>query len=248
MVRTGLAIGVIAQFALLAVLADRTGLSTLGWLAGVGYGLGVAALLLRGLTRSGAPRLGPANRITLLRATLVGGVCALVADSFVRPPHLTVLVALSTVALVLDAVDGRVARRTGTVSVLGARFDMETDALLILALSIGVARTLGLWVLAIGAARYVYLAAGRLLPWLRESAPPRPWCKVVAATQGIVLTICLSGALPVALSTVAVAAAMALLAESFGRETSWLWRHRGEEPAPAGRDQPDRGIRQESVA
>ena len=39
----------------------------------------------------------------------------------------------------LDAVDGQVARRTGTVSALGARFDMEVDAFLILVLSVYVA-------------------------------------------------------------------------------------------------------------
>ena len=79
------------------------------------------------------------------------------------------------------------ARRTGTVSRFGARFDMETDAALLLVLSAYVARDLGLWVLAIGLARYVFLAAKVPLPWLRGQAPPRPWCKVVAALQGVVL-------------------------------------------------------------
>ena len=35
--------------------------------------------------RSGARGLGPADRVTLARATLVGGVAALAADSFARP-------------------------------------------------------------------------------------------------------------------------------------------------------------------
>ena len=46
-------------------------------------------------------------------------------------------------ALLLDAVDGGVARRTGTVSGFGARFDMEVDAFLILVLSGYVAGRLG---------------------------------------------------------------------------------------------------------
>ena len=70
-------------------------------------------------------------------------------------------------ALALDAVDGWVARRTGTVSALGARFDMEVDAFLILVLSGYVAPTLGGWVLAIGLMRYAFVAAGWVLPWLR---------------------------------------------------------------------------------
>ena len=50
---------------------------------------------------------------------------------------------MATVALLLDAVDGQVARRTNTVSALGARFDMETDAFLVLVLSVYVAPIVG---------------------------------------------------------------------------------------------------------
>ena len=69
--------------------------------------------------------------------------------------------------LVLDAVDGYVARRTATVSAFGARFDMETDAFLILVLSACVAGQWGWWVLVLGLARYLFVAAGWALPWLR---------------------------------------------------------------------------------
>ena len=74
------------------------------------------------------------------------------------------LVGLTSLALVLDAVDGRVARGTETVSALGGRFDMEVDAFLIFVLSVYVAQSVGVWVLALGAARYVFVAAGWLLP------------------------------------------------------------------------------------
>ena len=46
------------------------------------------------------------------------------------------IVAIAIVAVVLDGVDGWVARRTGTASAFGMRFDMETDAALILVLAI----------------------------------------------------------------------------------------------------------------
>ena len=114
---------------------------------------------------------GPADRVTLARATLVGGVTALVADSFAAAgPGRACWSPLAAVALVLDAVDGWVARRTGTVSALGARFDMEVDAFLILVLSAYVADSLGGWVLAIGLMRYAFVAAGWVLPWLRGRA------------------------------------------------------------------------------
>ena len=61
-------------------------------------------------------RLSPADWVTLARATLAVGVAALVADSFGRPVPVTLLVSLAAVALVLDAVDGWVARRTRTTA------------------------------------------------------------------------------------------------------------------------------------
>ena len=139
--------------------------------------------------------------------------------------QVTVVVSLAVIALALDAVDGWVARRTRTTR-LGARFDAEVDAFLILVLSVYVARSAGAWVLAIGAARYAFLAAGWALPWLREPLPPRYWRKVVAATQGIVLTIAAADVLPPTVTEAALVAALVLLAESFGRDVWWLWRHR----------------------
>ncbi|MGN6217714.1 MAG: CDP-alcohol phosphatidyltransferase family protein [Solirubrobacterales bacterium] len=174
-------------------------------------------------------RLGPADWVTLTRAALAAGLAALVADSFTRPVPPTLLVALASVALVLDAVDGQVARRTGTASARGERLDGEVDAFLIAVLSVYVARSFGAWVLAIGAARYAFLAAGYALPWLRAPLPPRYWRKVVCAMQGIVLTIAAAQVLPSALVGAALAAALVLLAESFGRDVWWLWSQRRRE-------------------
>ena len=116
------------------------------------------------------------------------------------------------------------ARRTGTATPLGARFDAEADAFLILLLSIYVSQAYGGWVLVIGAARYALLLAGWLIPWLAAPLPPRYWGKVVAAIQGIVLTVAASGLLDRLAGMIAVAVALLLLAESFGRNVVWLYR------------------------
>jgi phosphatidylglycerophosphate synthase len=222
MVRTVAVAGVIAQVILLATLGATVGLGVGGWLAGMACGLGAAVAVQRGLARSGGRRPGPADWVTLARAILACSVAALVAQSFGRPAPVRTLVGLATAALVLDAVDGRVARRTATASRFGARFDMEVDAFLILVLSVEVARTGAPWVLAIGSARYAFVAAGWLWPWLTEPTPPRYWCKVVAAIQGIVLTVAVADVLPTAGTALALAVALVLLAESFGRDVWWL--------------------------
>jgi phosphatidylglycerophosphate synthase len=225
-VQAGPATGLIAQALLLAALAGTVGLSGAGWVVGVTCGLIMNAALARGIARYRHDRLGPADWVTLARASLAVGVAALTVDSFDHSAEVAVLVTLAAVALVLDAVDGWMVRRTRTATPLGALCDGEVDAFLILVLSVYVARSAGVWVLAIGAARYAFLVAGWLLPWMREQLPPRHWRKVVAATQGIVLAIAAAGVLPLALTQAALLVALALLAESFGHDVGWLWKHR----------------------
>jgi phosphatidylglycerophosphate synthase len=223
-IRLATILGLLATAALLGVVSATSGLGVAGWIAGLATGSAATALLVTARMRSDQPAMFPADWVTLTRALLIAGVAGLVADSFGRPVSVTALVTLSTVALALDAVDGQVARRTGTATRLGARIDGEVDAFLILLLSIAVSQDYGGWVLVIGAARYALLLAGWLIPWLAAPLPPRYWRRVVAAVQGIVLTVAASGLLDRLAGMIAVAAALLLLAESFGRDMIWLYR------------------------
>jgi len=225
-------IGLAAQVLLLAALAATVGLGLAGWLVGLGCGLAMDAALAYNLSRNRSERIGPAGWVTLVRATLGVGVAALAADSFGSSAQTAPLVALAAAALVLDYVDGYVARRTGTESTLGARWDGEVDAFLILALAVYVAPSAGAWVLLIGVARYAFLVAGWLVGWMRAPLPRRDWRKTVTATQGVALVIAAAGVLPLAVTRVGLAAALALLAESFGRDVWSLWSHRSAPGLP----------------
>ena len=136
--RTGPATGLIAQVAAARPSwrrppgsARRAG--SPAFACAVDHGGGARARLGRG------ERLGPASWVTLARATLAVGVAALAADSFAHDTPVALLVTLAAVALALDAGRrlGGAAHRTATA--LGARFDGEVDAFLILALSVYVA-------------------------------------------------------------------------------------------------------------
>lgn len=199
-------------------------LTVWAWAAGMAY-LAVSTLLLSlGLRRRGAIRLGPANAVTQTRSMLVGVATALVAASFDRPVSTPLLVSIVALALLLDGVDGRVARRTGSESELGARFDMEVDAFLLLVLSVYDARLVGWWVLSIGLMRYAFVAAAWVLPWMRATLPPRYWRKVVTAVCGVALTVVAAQLLPPVVAVALAAAALLLLIESFGRDVVWLAR------------------------
>lgn len=213
--------GMAGQLVLLGLLWSVTGLGPVGWVVGTACGVAVCLILLR----SGKAALGPADLVTLSRAVLAGGTAALVADQGQDASMVVVAIVAST-ALVLDFVDGLVARRTGTASALGARFDMEVDAFLILVLSAYVGLFVGLWVLAIGAIRYAFLAAQRVLPWLRGPLPPSRARKTVAALQGIALVVAGSGLLPVSVAVFVAGGALSALVWSFGRDIAWLWHVR----------------------
>jgi phosphatidylglycerophosphate synthase len=215
---TELAAGLGVAGALLGALSVTVGLGIAGWVAGGGVALATALLLERGLRGSGAPSLGPANTVTYARSLLVAGVTALAASG---GPS-SAMAVLAVVALALDGVDGMVARRTGSASALGARFDMEVDAFLLLALCVAPARAVGAWVLVIGLLRYAFVVAGVLLPWLTAPLPARFSRKAVAAAQGVVLVTAVSGLLQPVAAAVALSGALAALCWSFGRDVVWL--------------------------
>jgi len=213
----------------LGALGGTAGLAVPGRVVGVLCAAVVSVATAVATTRHRTSVLGPADRVTLARCALACGVAALTADSFFGIGSRRVLVGMAAVALALDWVDGQVARRTGTASAFGAALDMEVDAFLLVVLSVEVAYSFGSWVLLIGAARYALLVAAWLVPWLRRPVPTRYWAKVVAAVQGVVLLAAAADVLPVGVVSAALAAALALLAESFGHQVWWLAHRRAAE-------------------
>jgi phosphatidylglycerophosphate synthase len=201
-----------------------------GYLMQVLAGYGALALLVlrQPPATLPAPGLGTANRVTLGRATLVLPVAALA----LQPAILTTggywwIIGVSTVAMVLDGVDGWVARRADTLSSFGARFDMELDALLMLALSVLVWESgkVGPWVIGIGALRYVFVAAGWMWPALRAVLPPSTRRKSVCVVQGVALLICLGPIVQATLALSVASVALLALTYSFAVDTVWLVRH-----------------------
>lgn len=181
------------------------------------------ALVRRGLLRTGHA-FGPADWVTAARATLACVIAGLVAAYPATP--VAWVAGLGIVAVALDGLDGQVARRTGTASGFGARFDMEVDAFLIAVLSVLASLEFGGWVLAIGLARYAFVAASWFAAWMRRPLPYRYWRKVVAAVQGLALLLAVSGLVGSAMATIVLLGALALLIESFGHDVWWLWCHR----------------------
>lgn len=173
-------------------------------------------------------RFGPANVTTTWRAALVALLIGLIGEpaSVGVATTATVLAAMVTA---LDGVDGWLARRTRLSSAFGARFDVETDALFMMAMSILIWQhgRAGAWVLAGGVLRYAFVAAGWVLPWMAGPLRPTRRARVIAAAHMLGLTGGLAPIVPPAIATAVLATTLAALAYSFAVDIGRLWRAEG---------------------
>ncbi len=167
-----------------------------------------------------------ADRITLFRAVLTGACATVVVLSLwnVVPFRSWPLFVFALPAVAFDAVDGWVARRRGNASTEGGRLDMETDAILLMILSIPLALSVGPWVLAIGAMRYLFFAAATVRPALGQRLNFSQFRRVVAGVQGVTLAVSVIPMIPVLVAMIATGTALLLLTLSFSRDVMTLER------------------------
>lgn len=171
------------------------------------------------------PRLGPANRVTVIRAMLTALTAGLIGEAPTPRVAAAAIVATAMIA-VLDGVDGWLARRTRMASAFGARFDMETDALLVMVMSalVWTHGKAGIWILACGLIRYAFVAAGWLLPWMAGPLAPARRAKTVAMVSLAGLSVALAPFVPPPVSRIVAVATLALLVWSFAVDVRRLWQ------------------------
>ncbi|WP_208982784.1 CDP-alcohol phosphatidyltransferase family protein [Pannonibacter phragmitetus] len=191
--------------------------------------LAVFGLVLRGLVHHQFHKFGAANTVTAIRAAMVSLVAAVVLFAEMHRAGVEVhwaLAGLAGLALALDGLDGYLARRLHQESDLGARFDMEVDAFLILCLSAAVWQLdkAGPWVLLIGLMRYGFVLAQFAEPRLAAPLPPSFRRKLVCVGQVAALCVLLLPVVTAPLSVWIAAVALAALAWSFAVDTAYLLR------------------------
>jgi FkbM family methyltransferase len=177
-----------------------------------------------GLADHAHARFGAANMLTFGRASFVCLLLALAAGPALDGDARWLVVAAGALVLALDGVDGWLARRQGLQSDFGARFDMETDSAFMLALAVLAARTgdTGVWVLALGLPRYLFVAAAWKFPFLTAALPPSERRRAVCVLQGLALLACVA---PIDDARPAAATGLVFLLWSFAADIAWLWRH-----------------------
>jgi len=221
------ALGLIAVLAMASTM--RAGLPLGAW-----YPLKASAifalvmLITVGFVRERHPyaRFGAANQATTARAVLAALVVSFLGESSV-PALAASTAVVAGVATGLDGVDGWLARRSRMASEFGARFDMEIDALLVLALATIVWQhgKAGPWVLFIGLVRYLFVVGGWLWPWLRRPLPSSRRRQTICVIQYAGLGLAIAPVVTMPFSSLAAAVALAALGYSFWVDIVWLWRN-----------------------
>jgi phosphatidylglycerophosphate synthase len=176
-------------------------------------------------------RLGLANWITIARLGVACLLFGLVADISLSGralgfPAAWTVTALAFAGIVLDGIDGWIARRNRFESPFGTRLDMEVDAFLILVLSV-LAWQLGKagpWVVLLGAMRYLFWMAGLVLPRFAVPLPASFRRKAACVVTGIILTVLTAPVVVAPLSTWLAAGALSVLGYSFLVDSFWLVR------------------------
>jgi phosphatidylglycerophosphate synthase len=173
-----------------------------------------------------AEAFGAANSVTLVRAALTVLLVALLGTA-PTPTLGWLVVGLGSTGVLLDGVDGALARRRNEASSFGARFDMETDALLILVLAALVWQhgKAGPWILAAGLLRYAFVAASSALPWFGAALPSSRRRQAVCVVQIVSLLGALVPLVVPPWSAALALAGLAALVWSFAVDVVWLARH-----------------------
>lgn len=229
----------LAMAGLVLVMANllMTGMHTFGLVHAltsmVIYAAVCAIIVPRILNFHPHPVFGWPNAVTLARivlTTLIAGYTAEISR-WALPPSLALawtFTLMAGLAVLLDGLDGWLARKVGPRSAFGARFDMECDALLILVLCIlaAVLGKVGVWIILIGVLRYLFVAASWLWPWMQRTLPGSERRQVICVVQSISLVVLVAPPVQAGLASGIGAGALLLLCLSFAIDIAWLYRRR----------------------
>lgn len=210
--------------------------------SGLGLSLALYGLMAFLIWRAWQPRqraFGWPNRVTLLRGLLLVWTASWVTSPSWLSTGAWTIVIVALGILILDGLDGFLARRLDQSTGFGARFDMEVDAALIMLLCLLIVQAdrAGPWVLLIGLLRYGFVLAAVFVPRLNQALPDSRRRKIICVWQVASLILAFVPGLSAWLIASTLALALGLLISSFVLDVLWLHRH------DPGRPSIERSIR-----
>ncbi len=177
-----------------------------------------------------------ASHITLIRIILSIVMMSLASNSFFDTSvygesyFLNIFILLAFIALILDGVDGFIARKYKESDSFGISFDQEADnlMLLILSLSVYLNKNIGIIIFLIPMYRYIFISSMYRFLWLKRELPKSFIRKFVCIFTSILLIMSHISYLDEYIMINIVFFALFIITFSFAKDIIWLYRKKNE--------------------
>lgn len=147
-----------------------------------------------------------------------------------RNNYTNVLAFIFFISLILDAIDGFLARFLNQVSDFGKKFDLEIDTFLLFLLTLSLYKNFNvdLYVFLIPLFRYVFFILQFRFEWLNSSLPESFRRKFICSGVSILLICCHLSDLNKSLIMAAIISSILLITFSFLKDIIWLYMNNRE--------------------
>ncbi len=140
------------------------------------------------------------------------------------------LLIIFTISIILDAIDGFLARFLNQVSKFGEKFDLEIDTFLLFLLCLSLYKNIdiGLYVFLIPLYRYAFFILQFRFKWLQHSLPESFRRKLICSTVTILLIFCHLSFLNKYIIITTIISSILLITFSFLKDIIWFYTKNNE--------------------
>ena len=165
--------------------------------------------------------------IVLLTASIASSRDAAIFRVFYNE---STFIILALISLLLDGLDGFIARRYNDTSKFGELFDQESDNFLMFVLSISlyINKDIGLYVFLIPAYRYIFITLMTKYSWLKNTLPDSILRKSVCVMTTLLMIISHEVYFNEFIFNFIINLALFIITFSFSKDIIWLYRNKYE--------------------
>ena len=165
--------------------------------------------------------------IVLLTAAINSSTNSTIFDIFYTE---RLFIILAIISLLLDGLDGFIARKYNQVTKYGEVIDQEADNFLIFVMSISLYlnKEIGLYVFLIPAFRYIFIFFMTRYSWLNNTLPDSQLRKVVCVSIILIMIISQDSYFTNDVVIFLVLLSLFIITFSFSRDIIWLYRNKHE--------------------
>ena len=194
----------------------------------------ISYLIFRNFINSGLEIFSLASKITYFRlsisiiiliAAINSNINSNIFDIFYAGK---IIIILSTVSLIMDGLDGFIARKYNLVSRFGEIIDQESDNFLMLVISISLYlnKDVGLYVFLIPLYRYTFLASMKKYDWLKRTLPSSQFRKIACVLTIVLMIMSQDVYFNYENTVFLVFLSLFIITFSFSKDIIWLYRNK----------------------